>query len=51
MCEAANRIRDEAGHDAAKFEALLDDPALAQEAQEKFPDRPLLYSVIALRRA
>ncbi|OJH35961.1 hypothetical protein [Cystobacter ferrugineus] len=36
-------IRAGAGHDAAKFEALCKDPALAREASEKFPDDPLLY--------
>jgi hypothetical protein len=42
----ADWIRNQAGHDAAKFEALLDDPALAQEALTQFPDSPLLYSLL-----
>ncbi|ATB40320.1 hypothetical protein CYFUS_005769 [Cystobacter fuscus] len=36
-------IRAGAGHDAARFEALCEDPALAREAAEKFADDSLLY--------
>ena len=42
----ADRIREEADHDAAKFEALIDDPALEQEALTLFPDKPLLYPML-----
>lgn len=42
----ADRIREEADHDAAKFKALIDDPALEKEALTLFPDKPLLYPML-----
>jgi len=48
FCEKIEAIRAAAGHDAAKLEALSQDPALAREASERFPDDPILYQQLRL---
>lgn len=43
FAEKRELIRSQAGHDAAKFEALVLDSAFAREALELFPEDPDLY--------